>query len=84
LTKFLGRAKILAMPTATYQLIEARLGKDLRRYVAARRRGGRSWPAIALSLHDATGMVVSSESLRLWFRDLPGPAATISRSAVAR
>lgn len=72
LRKNLAYAKVLGManPTPTYALLEERLGKNLRRYVAAARRAKKSWNAIALDLHAETKVAVTSETLRIWFSGL--------------
>ena len=56
--------------TATYRLVEDRLGKDLRRHVVALWKRGESWNAIARDLHGRTGVAVTSETIRVWFSDL--------------
>lgn len=64
----------MANRTPTFALIEDRLGKNLTRYVLAARTPTptspkRSWNAIALDLHQKTGVAVTSETLRTWFYD---------------
>lgn len=61
----------MANRTRTYELLEERLGKNLARYVAAARKAGKSWNAIALELHGETKVAVTSETLRIWFASLP-------------
>ncbi len=56
--------------TATYRLVEDRLGKDLRRHVVGLWKRGESWNAIARDLHGRTGVAVTSETIRVWFSDL--------------
>ena len=46
--------------TATYRLVEDRLGKDLRRHVVALWKRGESWNAIARDLHGRTDIAVTS------------------------
>lgn len=53
----------------TYLLVEARLGKNLARHVAARRAANDSWNAIALDLHTRTEIAVTGQTLRNWFPD---------------
>lgn len=57
----------------TYLLVEERLGRPLERHVMKLRgnqpRGSTSWEHIARQLHDATGVAVTSETLRIWFYD---------------
>lgn len=54
-------------PTARYELIQLRLGRDLAQYVTARRAKEKaSWRRIASDLSTITGMPVSYESLRTW------------------
>ncbi|BDC71035.1 hypothetical protein KAREA_09500 [Prescottella equi] len=71
--------KLSAMATATRHLIEVQLkGKTLRGLVVSARRSGRSWQAIADEVRDLTGVIVSRETLRSWFRDVPQPPALAS------
>lgn len=78
LRKNLAYAKILVMAhrTRTYLLVEERLGKSLARTVSAARRNGKSWNAIAREIHEQTQVAVTSETLRLWFFDLPKDSTT--------
>lgn len=69
--------------TRTYLLVEERLGKSLARTVSAARRNGKSWNAIARDLHEQTQVAVTSETLRLWFYDLPKDAPTDTEAGVA-
>lgn len=57
--------------TATAQLIEIKLGRSLPLYVAARRLEGFGWRRIASQLHKDTGVLVSHETLRSWFPEMP-------------
>ncbi len=72
--------------TATYRLVEDRLGKDLRRHVSALWRKGESWNAIARDLLVRTEVAVTSETVRIWFSDLkphmrPQPEEPASRAS---
>ena len=55
--------------TATYQLIETKLDCPLAVYVSDRRDAGFSWRDIAHNIHTATGVSVTGEAIRRWFRD---------------
>ncbi len=56
------------MATATKSLIEAHLkGRSLDALVATHRRQGNSWQAIADDVHDRTGVIISRETLRIWY-----------------
>jgi hypothetical protein len=50
-----------------YQLIEMRMGVKLVDYVGLRRGEGASWETIARDVVAASGQVLTSETLRLWF-----------------
>lgn len=54
-------------PTATYLLLQERLGEPLPDYIERARRNRRSWNAIARDLHTRTTVSVTSETLRTWF-----------------
>lgn len=58
-------------PSRTYLLVEERLGSDLRKHVAKLRRAGESWNSIAHDLSDRTEVVITDETLRIWFRAMP-------------
>lgn len=68
--KKLWCAKLSAVtkPSPLYRLLEEKLGRPLAD-VIAERRGTDSWPDIAAYLAQTTGVNVTSESLRNWFRD---------------
>ncbi|GEM_PF-5366809 len=67
------------MATATQHLIEVQLkGKSLRGLVVSARRSGRSWQSIADEVREATGVIVSRETVRNWYRDVPQPARAAS------
>lgn len=53
------------------QLVEVRLGRDLRQFVLDMRESGHGWRAIARGLSDVTDTKVSHEALRAWFADEP-------------
>lgn len=55
-------------PSPLYRLLEERLGRPLVE-VIAERRGTQSWPEIAQSLAEETGVQLHSETLRHWFKD---------------
>lgn len=57
------------MATVTQQLVEVRLGRDLATYVNGLRSAGLSWREIADDVHQRTGVQVSYEALRSWYRD---------------
>jgi hypothetical protein len=50
-------------------LIAERLGSDLATYVAGKRSDGASWHRIALDLYETTGVLVTDETVRRWFRE---------------
>lgn len=49
-------------------LIAERLGDDLEAYVAGKRNAGQSWQRIALDLYERTGVLVTDETVRRWFK----------------
>lgn len=49
--------------------IQAKLGHDLHTYVGGLRSAGRSWREISQDISQRTGIDVSHEALRLWFRE---------------
>jgi hypothetical protein len=53
-------------PTATHLLIEARLGRDLKEFVAERQNAGEGWRRIAEDIYRRTNVSVSHEALRSW------------------
>lgn len=55
--------------SGTYLLIEERLKAPLDHEVRSRRADGDSWNAIAVALHESTGVLVTPETLRNWFRE---------------
>ena len=55
--------------TATWQLIEDRLGRSLRDYVTEQQAAGIGWRRIAANLCDDTSIRVSHETLRGWFAE---------------
>lgn len=61
-------ASIRAMQTSTATLIADRLGDDLPPWVHSRRADGKSWHRIAIELYELTGVLVTGETVRLWFR----------------
>lgn len=70
MAKPFGNAKVIGMsnpPTRTYLLLEERIGEPLNGYVRNLRTEGKSWNAVALALYDATGIPVTSQTLRNWF-----------------
>lgn len=71
--------------TRTYLLIEERLGRPLARYVSnargAEARPKTSWHQIALSIHSATGVAVTSETLRTWFAEAERERISKARAA---
>ena len=73
------RRKLIDMtqPSALYRLIEAGLEGTLADYVASR-RPHRAWTDIADDIAADTGLVVSGETLRLWFRDRITVQVTVS------
>lgn len=60
--------KLMPMPSQLYRLIEERLDTSLDEYVAAH-KDLLSWRAMSRDLTARTGIVVSSETLRLWYVD---------------
>lgn len=54
-------------PTRTYLLIEERLDTDLLGFVERKRIDGASWNRIAVELNELTKVLVTSETLRIWF-----------------
>jgi hypothetical protein len=50
-----------------YRLVEMKLGRPLADFVAERRATD-TWPEIAQALTAETGVEMSSESLRNWFK----------------
>src|SRR5690554_3220304 len=54
------------VPTATRQLIEVRLGRDLDEWVNERRDTGLGWRLLARALTERTNVNVSHETLRRW------------------
>ena len=52
-----------------YQLIEMRMGVKLTDFVPMRRGEGASWETIARDVVAASGQVLTSETLRLWFAE---------------
>jgi hypothetical protein len=52
------------------RLAESAKGIELTENVTAKRIDGWSWQQIADNLHDITGVLVSRETLRLWFPEL--------------
>lgn len=56
-------------PSRTYLLIEERLGTDLAQYAADRRRDGATWAEISFDLGTRTKVIVTSETLRIWFAE---------------
>jgi uncharacterized NAD(P)/FAD-binding protein YdhS len=64
------QCKIFAMATATQNLIEVSLkGRSLRALVSSARRAGRSWQSVADEIREATGVIVSRETVRGWYPD---------------
>lgn len=55
-------------PSQLYRLIEERLDGTLAELIA-QRRPHTTWRAIADEIQDATGITVSAEILRQWFKD---------------
>jgi len=55
--------------TTAYQLLQVRLGRDLAEWVAAKRKDGESWRAIASDATAITGLPVSHETFRAWFAE---------------
>jgi hypothetical protein len=58
----------VTQPSPLYRLIEEKLGRPLTGFIAER-RATQTWPEIAEALVDETGIAVSSESVRNWFKD---------------
>lgn len=78
LRQWLAYVNLLHMrqsPSRTYLLIEERLNGALLDYVTAARDAGKSWHIIAVELHVATNVTVTSETLRIWFHDLEAVSA---------
>lgn len=59
------------MATPLKSALEKLLGEDdtLEAFVRTRRAEGTSWRQISVDLHNATGVLVTHESLRAWFPD---------------
>lgn len=55
------------MPTPTQLAANHLLDGKLDEFVESRRADGRSWRLIARDLHEATGLDVTHETLRIWF-----------------
>lgn len=55
--------------TALCQLAEIKLDRDLPSYVAALRVAGWGWRRISTEIHSKSGIRISHEALRQWFRD---------------
>jgi hypothetical protein len=55
--------------TPLLQLMEIKLGRDLRGYVEEAQAAGRSWRGMAADLTEITGVAVTHETLRAWFSD---------------
>lgn len=55
--------------TPLQQLVDLKLGGNLRGFVLARRTEGQDWRSIANTISQETGQSVSHESLRSWFSD---------------
>jgi len=71
----------------TYLLIEERLDTPLDRVVMRARgtepRPKTSWNQIAHALHEKTGVLVTSETLRIWFIDLDARRIAKSTTSAA-
>jgi hypothetical protein len=52
--------------TPLYDLVQTRLGRDLRGYIEDALAGGRTWREIGADVSAASGVTVSYESLRRW------------------
>jgi hypothetical protein len=66
--------------SALYELLQAKLGRDLRAHVVAARLEGVDWRTIAGDLKAQTDVTVSWETLRVWFTQ----AEADERRAAAR
>ncbi len=55
--------------TPLSQLIELKLGVDLRRHLLDARAEGKDWRSIAADLTTTTGVSVSHEAVRNWLAD---------------
>jgi hypothetical protein len=58
------------------QLIDLKLSGTLTHLVTVGRRDGKSWRRLALDIRDRTGIEIAHETLRGWFADIPGKAAS--------
>jgi hypothetical protein len=54
------------MATITALLASERLKADVTQWIAERRDEGLSWSRISIALYEATGLVVTGQSLRTW------------------
>ncbi|MGH3498212.1 MAG: hypothetical protein ACRDP1_12255 [Nocardioidaceae bacterium] len=61
----------MSRPSKAYLLIEERLGEDLAQHVAQMRGAGHSWAEVGFELAQRTNVVVTAESLRIWFAGTP-------------
>lgn len=61
----------MSNPSRTYLLLQDRLGSDLQEHVSGLRQSGESWHAIANELGNRTDVLVTPETLRLWFGAMP-------------
>lgn len=63
--------------TPTHQLADLTLGGEgaLAAHVTTERDNGRSWEAIARTLHSDHGITITGEALRQWFTPAQDPAA---------
>lgn len=68
----------MSNPSRTYLLLQDRLGSDLEKHVSELRQGGESWHAIANDLGNRTSVLVTPETLRLWFGAMPKGARTVA------
>lgn len=55
--------------TPLQKLVELHLGRDLQAYITAGRAQGKDWRTLAEEISTKTGLSVSHESLRQWFRE---------------
>lgn len=55
-------------PTATYRLIDHMLDGQLDAFVLDRRQAGLAWRLIARDLYYRTGVDVTDQALRTWYR----------------
>lgn len=62
-------------PTVKYELIQDRLGQDLRGYLLQLHEARLSYPAISRLIKQQTGVAITSQTVRLWVRELVGTAA---------